>query len=293
LFLFNLFRVFNAFLSLFPASFRKQFFFSLARLAYIIDKKHRKVIGTNLDIAGIKEKIQRKKIALYCYKNLLLNLFQTIRNTQISADEANMDIELVNTKVVEEANAQNRPIIFVTAHYGNWEMLGMALVKSVEKINIVYKKLNNDYFDQYLHNTRASNGVTMIEKRGALRGITKAMKNKESLWLLIDQNTSVRDGIVVNFFNKDARASATAAQIARKYNAAIIPVFITSEDEKKYTVSFKALIEVEKTDDAKEDILKATQAQSDAIESQIKEEPKFWFWCHKRWKTEDPEIYKY
>jgi KDO2-lipid IV(A) lauroyltransferase len=133
----------------------------------------------------------------------------------------------------------------------------------------------------------------MIEKRGALRGITKAMKNKESLWLLIDQNTSVRDGIVVNFFNKDARASATAAQIARKYNAAIIPVFITSEDEKKYTVSFKELIEVEKTEDAKADILKATQAQSDAIESQIKQEPKFWFWCHKRWKTEDPEIYKF
>ena len=44
---------------------------------------------------------------------------------------------------------------------------------------------------------------------------------------------------------------------------------------------------------AKADILKATQAQSDAIEAQIKEEPKFWFWCHKRWKTEDPEIYKY
>jgi KDO2-lipid IV(A) lauroyltransferase len=148
LFLFNLFRAFNAFLSLFPASLRKQFFFSLARLAYIIDKKHRKVIGINLDIAGIEDPSQRKKIAQYCYKNLLLNLYQTIRNTQISADEANMDIELLNTKAVEEANAQNRPIIFVTAHYGNWEMLGMALVKSVDKLNIVYKKLNNDHFDQ-------------------------------------------------------------------------------------------------------------------------------------------------
>ncbi|NOQ30888.1 MAG: lipid A biosynthesis acyltransferase [Helicobacteraceae bacterium] len=280
------------FLLLLPQSKRKNFFFFLAKVAFYLDKKHKNVINTNLDIAGITDLKVRNECMSYCYKNLLLNFFQTLDNKLVKKDEAFKKITTKNQDIVDVITKENRPIIFVTAHYGNWEFIGMALMKCVPKLSIVYKKLNDEHFDKYLHDIRVSTGVKMIEKRGALRGVTKVLKNGESLGLLIDQNTSIRDGIVVDFFSKTARASATAAQIARKYDAVIVPVFITTEDEDEYVVNFKEPIIVDKTENIEADILKATQAQATAIQMQIKEQPKFWFWCHKRWKTEHPELYK-
>jgi KDO2-lipid IV(A) lauroyltransferase len=85
--------------------------------------------------------------------------------------------------------------------------------------------------------------------------------------------------------------TSAPAFLARKFNAAVIPVFIHTDDEKHYTVRFEPEVPVEQTEDAAADIQKATQLQSDVMEKVVREEPKFWFWCHRRWKTKHPEIY--
>jgi len=96
----------------------------------------------------------------------------------------------------------------------------------------------------------------------------------------------------VKFFGKDARQTAAPAFLARKYDALVIPLFMTDAESDKKVVTFYEPIEVDHTDDAVADILKATQAQADLLERVIKEDPKQWFWCHRRWKTEHPEIYQ-
>jgi len=80
--------------------------------------------------------------------------------------------------------------------------------------------------------------------------------------------------------------------LARKYNGIIIPVLMDTQDSQNYTVVVCDAIEVEHSDNGEDDILKATQKQSDVVEKMIREKPKLWFWCHRRWKTEHPEIYK-
>jgi KDO2-lipid IV(A) lauroyltransferase len=200
-------------------------------------------------------------------------------------------ISFENESVIEDAKKSNRPIIMITAHYGNWEIMNVGLAKLFEKTNVVYKKLNNPHFDKYLCETRERFHTNMIEKRGALRALSSALKNHEPLSLLVDQNTSPKDGIEIEFFNKVARQSAAPAQLARKYNALIIPVFVTTDDEENYLMSFKEPIEVAHSEDAQKDILDATQKQADVIASQIKKEPKFWFWCHRRWRTGNEKLY--
>jgi KDO2-lipid IV(A) lauroyltransferase len=100
-----------------------------------------------------------------------------------------------------------------------------------------------------------------------------------------------REGVEINFLGKVTRQTATPAYLARKYNAAIIPVTIRTDDDENYTLMFFDEIKVAKTDNEKEDILNATQAQADWLSKLITNEPKFWFWIHRRWKSEHPYIY--
>ena len=96
---------------------------------------------------------------------------------------------------------------------------------------------------------------------------------------------------MVKFMGKSIRQTTTPAYLARKFNAAIIPVMIRTNDEDKYIITIYDEIVVEKTDNEKADIQKATQLQADWLTSIITEEPKFWFWLHRRWKNDHPEIY--
>jgi len=90
---------------------------------------------------------------------------------------------------------------------------------------------------------------------------------------------------------KSLRQTYTPAYMARKFNAAVIPVSIRTDDEENYTLMLFDEIPVEKTEDEKADILKATQLQADWLSELITKEPKFWFWLHRRFKGDHPEIY--
>jgi KDO2-lipid IV(A) lauroyltransferase len=290
-----LFLLFAKFLLLFPRSFRKAFFIGLANFAYVVDKKHRRVILQNLHFAmgqRFTTEEEEEKISRYCYRNLMLNLLQIIENHTVSKEEIGRSVTIENSEIDDTARAAGHPIIFTTAHFGNWELGGAAIATQVMPIYVAHKALNNPYFEQYLHRARTRLGMKLVEKRGAVKQLAKALKAGEAISLLTDQNTNERDGIIVSFFGLTARQTAAPAFLARKYNAVIIPVYITTEDEDQYALRFYDAIEVNKTDDAQADILEATQKQANLLEKIINENPKFWFWCHRRWKTEHPEIYR-
>ncbi|HHH72694.1 MAG TPA: lipid A biosynthesis acyltransferase, partial [Sulfuricurvum sp.] len=190
-----------------------------------------------------------------------------------------------------KAKAEGRPIIFVSGHFGNWELGAAAVDAQIMRSVSTHKKLNNPWFDRYLLQSRSRLGMKMVEKNGAIKHLTRALKNKQAVSIMIDQNINPRESIIVKFFGKEVTQTSAPAFLARKFNAAIIPAFLHTDDEKHYTIRFEPEIPVETTEDAQSDILKATQLQSDVMERIVREEPKFWFWCHRRWKTMHPEIY--
>jgi KDO2-lipid IV(A) lauroyltransferase len=294
---FYLFLGFEKLIMLLPHRWRKSLFIALANLAYRIDKKHRRVILQNLHFALGKScsATEEEQISRYCYRNLLLNLLQVIENRTITQQELQKRITFENVEIVEHAKASGRPIIFVTAHYGIWELAGAGVAKILlpdTPMTTVHKAMNNAYFERYLHEARSNVNMKMVEKRGAVKQLARALKNGETITLLTDQNTNKQDGIVVEFFGHKTRKTNAPAYLARKYNAIIISGLITTDDDSHYTVRFYEPIEVAHTEDEAADILEATQRQASQLEGVIRRAPKFWFWCHRRWKTEHPEIYR-
>ena len=290
---FYLFRLLEFILFLLPGKLRKAFFSALADLAYAVDKKHRQVIRQNLEFAfnGELDKTKIESIGRYCYKNLALTLLQVMEGRRLSKEELASKVTFVHGEIVEKVLNEEQPIIFVSGHYGNWELGATALSALITPTTSIHKALNNPYFDRYLHESRSHFDLTLAEKHGAVKKLTKALKQGRCISLMIDQNINPKEGIVVDFFGKRATQTAAPAFLARKYGAVIIPLLITTEDDEHHRITFYEPIEVAKTDNAEADVHEATQKQSHWLQEQIKENPKFWFWCHRRWKAEYPEIY--
>ncbi|WP_455756809.1 lipid A biosynthesis lauroyl acyltransferase [Sulfurimonas sp.] len=290
---FKLLLIFEKVLMALPKSWRKNFFSFLANIGYYISKRYRNVSHQNLDFI-FKDKMsvdEKEKITKYAFKNLLFNFLHAMELRHITKEELQKRITIDNIEAIERVHAEGRAVIYVTTHYSSWELGGASIGAFIEPLIAVYKKMKNQVYQDWLLEARDSFGNISMEKTNVVKPLVKNIKNGMACGLLIDTNISNKEGVMVEFMGKKIRQTSTPAFLARKFNAAIIPVTIRTDDEDNYTLMLFDEIKVEKTDDAEADILKTTQLQADWLGELIKKEPKFWFWLHRRFKNDYPEIY--
>ena len=281
-------------LMILPSSFRQAFFSGLSTVAYYAVPKYRKIVRQNLNFA-FNSKMSEKEIdaiTRYSFKNLLFNFLHLSELRHMSKEELKNKITIQNIEAVQKVHAEGRAVIYVTTHYSSWELGGASIGAFIEPLAAVYKKMKNSVYEEWLLEARARFGNTNLEKEKVVKPLIKLIKNGGASGLLIDTNINPNEGTMVQFMGKPIRQTTTPAYLARKFNAAIIPVTIRTDDDKNYTLMIFDEIPVEKTDDEKADIQNSTQLQADWLTELITKEPKFWFWLHRRWKNDYPEIYK-
>jgi KDO2-lipid IV(A) lauroyltransferase len=235
---------------------------------------------------------QIDEITRYSFKNLALNFLHLMEIRHMSIDALQRKVTVVNKEVAEKIHKENRAIIYVTSHYCSWELGGAALGAFVEPLAAVYKKMKNRQYEQWLLDARAHFGNTNLEKSNVTRPLIKLIKQGKASGILIDTNINQKEGTIVTFMGKPIRQTSMPAYLARKFGAAIVPVTIRTDDEEHYTLTLFDEIPLKHTEDEHADIQEATQLQADWLTSIITKEPKFWFWLHRRWKNDKPEIYK-
>lgn len=265
-----------------------------AFLAYKLDSRHRKIARVNLDLAYENKMSdeEKRRITKKCYKNLLFNMRDFVENQDTSKEKLLSKVTIHNEHYYHSIKEEGKGIIFLTAHYGNWELLPLCTGATYGKLWGVGRNLDYEKMNQILQKNRNQFNVHMLEKKGAIRGLLKALKNGENIGLLVDQNTRKKEGILVDFFGKKVTHTPSASLIARKTNSVIIPTFITSDDYQTYDITFYEPIYTDKTENSEEDIRKSVQAQADATQRAIELKPDEWFWLHRRWKNQYEELYK-
>lgn len=291
---FKLFLLFEKFLMILPYSWRKGFFSFLASCGYYLSSRYRKASEQNLDFIFNNSLSAEEKDAItrYAFKNLAFNFLHAMELRHMSKEELRKKITIQNIEAVQRVHAQGRAVIYVTTHYSSWELGGASIGAFIEPLIAVYKKMKNREYEQWLLEARDRFGNISMEKTNVVKPLVKNLKNGVACGLLIDTNINEKDGVIIDFMGKSLRQTSTPAYLARKFNAAIIPVTMRTDDEENYTLMLFDEIKVEKTEDIDADILQATQLQADWLGGLIKEEPKFWFWLHRRFKNDHPEIYK-
>ncbi len=292
-FRFFLYKLSKIFFLLTPNFILKSILIIIAKLASKFNKKHISIALTNLDLVyGNKlSKEEKNKIIYESYKSLLFNLYEFIENQDISKEELFKKATIQNENVILKAIESKRKIIFITAHYGGWELAIPYIALKYGTLAVVNRKMDNPHINKIYIEARDRNNIIMLEKKVAAKGMIRAFKNNHHIAVAIDQNS--KHGVEIEFFNKKVMATDATARLALKFDALIIPVFAQMNDFRNYTINVYAAIDVKKFDFKSEDKVKElTQEQANIIEKQILQKPQLWFWQHKRWKRFYKDLYE-
>jgi len=183
-----------------------------------------------------------------------------------------------------EAKKSGRGILFATAHFGNWELSAFAHALMTEPMHIMIRPLDNPAIDRLVEDRRRLSGNHLIIKWDSARSVLRALHQNEAVGVLIDQNTSLQEGVFVDFFGTPACANMAFAKIAAKTGAAVIPGFaVWSDEERRYILKFHPPLEI--PGDPAADPADATRRLHAVLECVIREHPGQWLWIHRRWKT--------
>ena len=259
-----------------------------------LKKKRFHIVMTNLNLAfgETKSKEEKLEIAKKCYYNFAKYLgINFILNQNTTKQKILEQVVFKNEHFLLDAMKSGRPIIVTTAHFGQWEIFGLAVAAHFGPSSVLGRRLDSSVMDKILRANRAQFDVELIDKDGGAKDILKALKARRIVGILVDQNTAPKEGIKVQFFGKDVLHTPAASVLAQKTNALIINAFIYQKGENLNEICFEEPIDISMFD--KEDaVQKVTQMQCSACEEMVRARPEEYFWFHQRFKRFYENEYK-
>jgi Kdo2-lipid IVA lauroyltransferase/acyltransferase len=251
--------------------------------AKLLDKlvpRLRRIAMTNLTMAGFSNPEQ---IANGVFLSIARLLAAFARLPRLTPQNVSSLIRYDGLEHFTNGLARGRGVLVATAHLGNWELSAFCHAWMTAPMHIVVRPLDNPRIDALVERYRGLSGNPIIEKKDAARGILKALKAGDAVGILIDQNTTLDQGVFIDFFGKKACAGTAFAKLAHRSGAAVVPGFaLWSQDEQRYILRFYP--EIPMTGDVLDD----TQRIHCQLESVIRGYPDQWLWIHRRWKTRPP-----
>jgi KDO2-lipid IV(A) lauroyltransferase len=241
-----------------------------------------KIILKNLDIAFPKINFNEKKLLIrkmWFNYGQIFSEYVFIKNFKYSKN-FHKKISVTNNKVLEKIRSDNEPVIFISGHFSNFELMAQYIDKSGVNLATVYRPLNNIFLNPLMEKIR----IKYICKNQVKKGISgtktllKFFKNKTSIALMIDQRVS--QGIKIDFFNKPAFTTTIPAQFVKKFGAKIVPIYIERTKDNKFKLVIHNPLVFKKSDSTEN----VTQQLNNVLEQMICQNPEQWIWTHDRWK---------
>jgi KDO2-lipid IV(A) lauroyltransferase len=252
----------------------------IAKLLDVCVPRLRRIAVQNLTMAGFSNPEQ---IADGIFLSIARLLRTFARLPRLTPQNISSLIRYDGLDNFQTALARGRGVLVATAHLGNWELSAFAHAWMTAPMHIVVRPLDNPRLDVFVERYRALSGNHIIEKRDAARGILKALKSGDAVGILIDQNTTLDQGVFIDFFGKKACAGTAFAKLAHHSGAAVVPGFaLWSQEENRYVLRFYPEIPMSG------DVVEDTQRIHSQLESVIRQYPDQWLWIHRRWKTRPP-----
>ena len=258
----------------------------IAKIVFYLDKKHRKIIDTNLSLCFDMDKIQRNKLSLKIYENFAKFGIDFINNQNATIDTVLKKVKVENEEFIDELIKSKRVLIFTTAHFSNWELIPLTYAARFGAISIVGRTLDSKIMDKIVSKNRTQFNIELIDKKGGIRKMLQAIKNKRALGILTDQHASDNESIELEFFGKKVEWQVGASVLAKKTEALLIPAFIYQFDENTYHI--KTFEPMDASIHSREEL---TKYQAKCCEEMIRFKPDEYFFFHKRFKKFYQHLY--
>jgi KDO2-lipid IV(A) lauroyltransferase len=261
----------------------------IAWLAYLLAKRERRIALANLDVAfgDSKSREEKKRIARSSLQNAVatvLGLFWSPRLTVENLPKY-IEVDRVGFERARQISASGRGIVFITLHYGDWELLGQATGLLGLPFIVVTEDMANTEMQELLTGLRAHAGHQVIAQRSAAGRLLRALKRGGRAALLIDlAATEHGGGVWVDFFGLPVINTPTPAALSLHTDAAIICGVAHPLPDGRVRLEYRPPIEYTPTGDRLADLRVLSQKCLAECETVIRERPEFWLWCYKRWK---------
>ena len=261
---------------------------ALGSLMYRLMRRLRAIGTKNLDIAfgDTLSPQEKQQIFRATFRNLGKSLVEVLHFPRMDRADLQQKVQIVGQEHFSKAMQKGHGVIYLTAHVGNWEMSGHAQSAAGYPLHIVVRPLDNQYLNRVVARLRTLHGNTLIAKGRGLKQMITALRKKEAIGILMDQNTLRDKGIFVDFFGKPACTTPVIALLALRYNAPVIPSFIIRTGFDTHTLTLGPEIDIVRTGDMQKDIETNTARFNTILEEVIRRYPDQWFWLHNRWKTQ-------
>jgi KDO2-lipid IV(A) lauroyltransferase len=243
--------------------------------------RSKKIIYSNIKKAFPKISLEdTKKITNQMWNNYgrVFSEYMFIKNYRNNLFSSHIVIK--GKDILSEIKKNNKPAIFISGHLSNFELMAMTIEKLGIKLAAIYRPLNNHFLNVLMEKIRKKYICKYQIKKGisGLREIVKLNKSGFSTALMIDQRVS--QGIKSIFFNHKAFTTTIPAQLVKKYNYPIVPLFIERFESTKFKITIQKPIYFSKKDTEKE----ITDKLNNVLEKMILIKPGQWIWSHNRWK---------
>ena len=274
------------------------FFFILIRLfgltlsriffSYLFNKvgpliKSNLIINENLDkFIGSYNEAKKKQIILEMWSNYGKTFVEYIFLKKFRNN--NSHIRIKNEEILQDIVRKSKPVIFVSGHFANFELMSMELTKRNVKLATIYRPLNNIFLNPFMEYVRKKYICSNQIKKG-LAGVKSSIKyiqNNFSIALMIDQRVS--EGKKLPFFDHMALTTTLPAQLASKYQLDIVPIYISRNENDNFEMEIFEPIQISNQEDSELNKLNLTIKLNKTMEQMVSKDPGQWIWTHDRWK---------
>jgi KDO2-lipid IV(A) lauroyltransferase len=253
-------------------------------LAWALDARRRSTALENLAHAfPALEPAARRRTVRACFRHFGAAFADSISASRFDRVELCRRVEATGVDHLLDADRRGRGTIVLSAHFGDWEIVGPYVAHAAGPMSIVGRPLDNPYLDRSLRALRARFDNELLPKRGAVREMFRVLRGGGRLGLLIDQRVRPEEAIEVEFFGRPALTSPIVARLAAKTGAAIVPAFGDLAPRGGYRVEFLPAVEAGDADDAA-GARALTRRCVEIYEQVIRRAPERWLWMHRRWR---------
>ena len=259
----------------------------LAWLAYRVDRRHREVAFDNLRQAfpGSYSEGQLETLVRGVYRHFATVAVEMLHlPRKLHTHNWRDYLQLPEGATVVETLLSGRPALFVTGHFGNWEMAGYMLGLFGFRTYAVARPLDNPYLDRFLRQFRERNGQKLLAKKGELDRMQTILDHGGVICTLADQDAG-KHGLFVDYFGRPAATHKAIALLALEHNALLVVCGAQKIGEPmQYAIRVMDVIRPEEYDRDPRAVRLITQRFTTAIENLVRLDPTQYFWLHRRWK---------
>ena len=257
-----------------------------SNLGFLIGKiigpifRSRKLIIKNLQKANLQKQNNLEKIASDVLGNYGRIFAEYVHLKNFRNDKLEKYISIEGLEHLNNLKKTKKRAVFISGHFNNFELMAMQIEKAGIELATIYRPLNNFLLNKTMEQIRTENICKNQIKKGRAgsREIIKNLIKGKSIAIMIDQR--VREGIKINFFNYQATTTTIPAQLIKKYNCELVPVYI----ERRKNNYFKMFVSKPIKIDKNKSVLEITKFLNNLLERMIVKNIDQWIWTHNRWK---------